>query len=658
MSDKNDFYIDKDGKVKLINSDERKRKGLSQSRSDGDKLKNNKRRGKSSGGTLSNIGKKIGDVFRFLVEWMRESWLNFALGIACGLVVVIALVAGIGAIANGIGGGTGQSTKPQTDGGYVQTLNINKDEYEGVLLEKTKDGGAAYLKETLFIGDSNYARIPLYDLLSIDNVIGIESMGIETVTSQKSVYFEDVKDPVTIPDAVGMMKRRRIVICFGTNNINDDDVTTFISEYGKALDAIRTAYPYSDVIICAIPPLGEARTNKSLTMDIVDQYNLALLDLAKSKSLTFLNTSEALKGTNGYMKTEYVYSDGIHFSQAGLEALLKYVCNHMHNVDDARPTPIGDIPKRKSAPVVSTGSSTFSLETVISNAEGTFRAAGHTVGSVSSSEQMSVVFSYPLEVKTGQYAGQEANIASAFYSYVLNNIKFSHGYKTLQVSLSGEKTATEYRFYATVAPAYCASGTHDLVEDTTKSVAATCTTKGKTVKICSKCGFVETTEIPMLEHNYDTTQTPPADKATVNATCGAEGYKYQYCTLCKQWVKITLPKNDAHNWVEDTTKTRVAATCTTAEIIYEKCSICGATRTVDGTAALGHTWGEWYGEIPSTCTVAGSHTHKCTVCEKEETQPLDLAAHSFSAGVCTVCGASDPNYTPPEGQGSGEGSGA
>ena len=53
--------------------------------------------------------------------------------------------------------------------------------------------------------------------------------------------------------------------------------------------------------------------------------------------------------------------------------------------------------------------------------------------------------------------------------------------------------------------------------------------------------------------------------------------------------------------------------------------------------------------VEPTCGAAGSETVTCTACGtviSTTTLPA-TGAHSFSNGVCTVCGATDPNYVAP-----------
>lgn len=71
----------------------------------------------------------------------------------------------------------------------------------------------------------------------------------------------------TVPDAVAMLKPKRIIICYGTNNLSGSstDATNYIKTYLQGLQAIQTAWPYCDIIVSAIPPLDRQRENTNLT---------------------------------------------------------------------------------------------------------------------------------------------------------------------------------------------------------------------------------------------------------------------------------------------------------------------------------------------------------------------------------------------------------
>ena len=58
-----------------------------------------------------------------------------------------------------------------------------------------------------------------------------------------------------------------------------------------------------------------------------------------------------------------------------------------------------------------------------------------------------------------------------------------------------------------------------------------------------------------------------------------------------------------------------------------------------------HTPGEWIVDKAPTCTEAGERQNKCTGCgEVVSTETVPATGHSYADGVCTACGAVDPEY--------------
>lgn len=85
------------------------------------------------------------------------------------------------------------------------------------------------------------------------------------------------------------------------------------------------------------------------------------------------------------------------------------------------------------------------------------------------------------------------------------------------------------------------------------------------------------------------------------------------------------------------------ATCTETGITAgEKCADCDGIITAQQTIpALGHDY-KVESTTPSTCTVQGTQTSKCSRCEDVKTENLPLDAHTYENGECTVCHQKQP----------------
>ena len=222
---------------------------------------------------------------------------------------------------------------------YDQSANsIDASQYDGTVLAETEDAGEDYIDSTLFLGDSNTARMyRMFDYCSYDNAIGSVGMSARQLESYACVQFAGYSNYVTMPEAVALMQPERVIITFGTNDAGTD-VDTFIENYEAGIQAVEEAYPSVDIIVNSVPPIGRSHINSSLDQEQLDEYNRAIVEMCEANGWKFLNSAEALKGSDGYAQSDYVDSDGIHLTRSGMDVLFEYIRTHSYITEDDRPT--------------------------------------------------------------------------------------------------------------------------------------------------------------------------------------------------------------------------------------------------------------------------------------------------------------------------------
>ena len=169
--------------------------------------------------------------------------------------------------------------------------------------------------------------------------------------------------------------------------------------------------------------------------------------------------------------------------------------------------------------------------------------------------------------------------------------------------------------------------------------APTCTEGGwNAYQTCSRCDYTTYEAISKLGHDFKTSMIAP--------TCTEKGYTLYECTRCDYTEK--------GNWIdalghEHAHPDHKEPTCT--EDGYDRmiCDDCGATVSETVIPALGHDLAIDPAKS-ATCTEAGltegGHCKRCDYAVAQEVVPA--LGHSFKDGVCTVCGAKDPDYKPLE----------
>ena len=237
-----------------------------------------------------------------------------------------------------------ESVADPTSGGDLSG-HYQIDNASTALLTETADAGTDYLNDTLFLGDSNTVRLYNNGLISLQQFCAKEGIGTQVALNEGIVTFKKDSNHYTIPQAVAMMKPRRVVMTFGTNDTGME-VSDFIAHYTALIQAIQQSYPYTDIIVNTVPPVPADHSNyPHMDQAKIDDFNMALLDLCEQLGVRFLNSAEALKGSDGYGIADYYTSGDIHLKSAGLKAVLNYLRTHALQTEDRRPD-TNNIPPR------------------------------------------------------------------------------------------------------------------------------------------------------------------------------------------------------------------------------------------------------------------------------------------------------------------------
>ena len=443
----------------------------------------------------------------------------------------------------------------------------------GTILPETADAGRSYVDETLFIGDSNTARYLLYAnetgtaFTSLNNNIGVVSMGVGSITSLKCEKFKGSSTMYTVPDAVAMLKPKRIIICYGTNNLSGSstDATNYIKTYLQGLQAIQTAWPYCDIIVSAIPPLDRQRENTNLTMTQVDAYNAALVQMCEENGFKFLNSAEVLRDdATGWAKKDYTLSDGVHLSKEAVTAYFTYVRTHAYAAEDRRPQPLGTIPTPDGVPAnlinkdpIAVRGAKVPLEFVAANGG---KLSGTTSQLVKKGGTAAAVTAVPDEgfVFAGWTASSGGSYSSATISFTMPQNADAGG---VVLTANFKADAHEHNYAE--------------IEDT--RVNPTCTNNGSAKYKCTICGEVIEKELPALGHDWDGgvrsgdyityycrregcsetkteesqhTHTYDEGIVTQAASCGAPGVLTRTCAICGQQIQEEIPATGQHQYGE------------------------------------------------------------------------------------------------------------
>lgn len=504
----------------------------------------------------------------------------------------------------------------------------------GTVLPAGADAGRSYLDETLFIGDSNTARYLLYAddtgtaFTSLSNNIGVVSMGAGAITTLKCEKFKGSSTMYTVPESVAMLKPKRIIICYGTNNLSgaSTDATRFIATYLQGLQAIRQAWSYCDIIVSAIPPLDKQRENTNLTMTQVDAYNAALVQMCEENGFKFLNSAEVLRDdTTGWAKTDYTLSDGVHLSKKAVEAYFTYVRTHAYQTEDRRPQPLGSIPQPDGVPANLITKDPIAVRGAKVPLEFVAEHGGTLSGTTS---QL---------VKKGATAGAVTAVPDAGFVFAGWTASSGGSYSSESLSFTMPQNADAGGVVLT-AHFKADAHEHEYVEVEGTKTAATCLKAGSAKYKCKICGEVIEKDIKPLGHDWDDGVQKGAE---IIYTCKREG--------CGE------TKVEAAKATPQPTATPVVTTAPTAVPTQAPTPVPTAVPTAAPTAVPAtpeptavptptpepHTHDFQLISDTATCTAGGTKTYRCS-CGETKTEESAALGHSGvtqpdGSVVCSRC---------------------
>ena len=218
---------------------------------------------------------------------------------------------------------------------------------DAILGQESAQGN--YINDTVFVGGTQAVSMSKDSSITLNQYAGQDGLKVSQVLRETCVNFADDANSYTIPQAIAKMKPLHVYIMVGGDDLDGTvSVDEFINDYKQIMQSIKTAYSACDVVACAIAPVSKDADDSAQKQTYIDQYNQQLAVACNDMGFKYLNLAEVLKNDKGYAVDSYVEASTGAFSGSGVNAVLDYVKNHAHNVDDTRGDR-GDIPQRAAS---------------------------------------------------------------------------------------------------------------------------------------------------------------------------------------------------------------------------------------------------------------------------------------------------------------------
>lgn len=132
---------------------------------------------------------------------------------------------------------------------------------------------------------------------------------------------------LTLGDAAAAVKPEYLVITVGINGLTGWNEETFTKYYEKMLSLVQQGSPETIMILQSVYPSAENTEGKlaAFTNDKIDRLNSWIEKIAQKHGLSYIDSSQALKDSRGYLKVEYQNGDGLHLNTLGFNAILEYI---------------------------------------------------------------------------------------------------------------------------------------------------------------------------------------------------------------------------------------------------------------------------------------------------------------------------------------------
>ena len=196
----------------------------------------------------------------------------------------------------------------------------------GVVVTESDRVLNSYFDDAVFVGDSLTEGIKLYDIMSNATVLSHTGLGLDNIYTKEVVEQPD-GTKISVIDALELEQDvKKIYILMGPNSIGYNKAT-FISKYGLIVDTVKQLHPNAIIYVQSMLPVTTSN-NYKLDNAVIDEYNLALIDMAEEKEVFYLDVNSALKGPDGALPTEASPADGMHFNATYYQKWFDYLKTH------------------------------------------------------------------------------------------------------------------------------------------------------------------------------------------------------------------------------------------------------------------------------------------------------------------------------------------
>ena len=258
--------------------------------------------------------------------------------VLCVFAALIALLVGLIFAMSGKFKGEQPDGILRLDGtGYqkpVKQSDQGQSEVGSTELGSTQDRGLEYVLAMTYLCDGSLSGIKDFAAsVGVDGEVEVwthTGSGMPAVSAASQVIILPSDQSVITPGSAAMVRRpARLVIYLGADELADATKESFTEGYTALVRSVRQASPDTAILCCTLGSVSPSYlSTDGLTPELIAQANGWIREICAANGCYLADIASVLNGEDGYIRAEYVNSNGRTLSDKGISAMTDYLRYH------------------------------------------------------------------------------------------------------------------------------------------------------------------------------------------------------------------------------------------------------------------------------------------------------------------------------------------
>lgn len=182
----------------------------------------------------------------------------------------------------------------------------------------------APFNNVLMIGDSRTEGFKLYSGVKNAAYFCLKGINVKSINDGQRANVNGAS--LTVYQVLENNTFDKVVICIGMNELGWSSIDSFITEYGKLIDSVKSRQPQAQILLHAVLPVSQEKDARDSVYNNnqVAWFNENIMRLATAKGARFVNPSAVLVDDQGFLLDDSTH-DGIHLNSQYCKVWANYL---------------------------------------------------------------------------------------------------------------------------------------------------------------------------------------------------------------------------------------------------------------------------------------------------------------------------------------------